>query len=508
MDEKTMDNGREIEIDLQRLSHAVLTKAWLIAVVSIVCAVATYVGMLLLVTPTYQSSIMFYVNNSSSSQDSGNNSVTNADLTASRSLVKSYIIILNTKETLNEVIKEAGLELTHHQVKDMISADAVESTEIVRITITSPDPNEAEKLANAIAAILPTHINRIIDGTSARIVETADVAQRPSSPNYMQNTVLGFVISLVLMLAIVLLREIFDTTVRSEEDVDVSVDKPILGLVPDMLSQSKGGYGKKNVIESAKAGAYGKKTVGPQLSFAAAEAYKLLRTKLQFSFTDEEKCHIVGVSSSMAGEGKSLTSVNLAYSLSQMGLRVLLIDCDMRRPSLADKLPVQKYPGLSDYLSGQTSAEHLIQLCGIKDEENAFHVISAGRLPPNPMELLGSNKMERTLNQLRANYDYILLDLPPVCEVGDALVIAKMTDGTLLVVRQDYCNRRALRATIRQFNFVGAKILGVVLNCAKENPTAYGKEYYKKYSNQYHKGCTGIQTSSGMKREKHDSEQR
>ena len=198
----------------------------------------------------------------------------------------------------------------------------------------------------------------------------------------------------------------------------------------------------------------------------------------------------------MTGEGKSLTSVNLAYAMSQLGKRVLLIDCDMRRPSIAEKLPISQSPGLSDFLSGQVRGSNLIKYCGLEEDESAFHVISAGRIPPNPMELLSSAKMEKTLNNLRENYDYIVLDLPPVGEVGDALAVAKLTDGLLLVVRQDYCNRVALTSAVRQFEFVGTKIIGINYNCAKDHGSRYSKRYYSKYGKRYYKSYTAEKTKA------------
>ena len=229
--------------------------------------------------------------------------------------------------------------------------------------------------------------------------------------------------------------------------------------------------------------------IGGNICFAAAEAYKLLRTKLQFSFADEKNCRVIGISSALTGEGKSLSAVNLAYTMSQLGKSVLLIDCDMRRPSMAEKLPVRKSPGLSDYLTGQIKGEELIQLCGIKNDEKAFHAIASGRTPPNPMELLSSARMETMLNKLREQYDYIILDLPPVGEVSDALVAARYTDGVLMVVRQHYCDRLALNDAIRQFLFVDAKILGVVFNCTREDGLGYGnKYYYRRYYKRYYHG--------------------
>lgn len=492
MNEKEIQRNEELEIDLQRLVNALLNKSLLIGIVAVVCAVLTFLGTYFFITPQYQSAAMFYVNNNSLSLGEASLSISSADISASRGLVKSYIVILNTRETLNDVIEYSGVDRTVGQVKNMITAESVDSTEIFRVVVTSPDPKEAQTIANAVAYILPKRISSIIEGTSAKIVDSAVVPSRPSSPSYTRNTVAGFAIGLVLAAAWVVLRALMDITIRSEEDITQNCKNPVLAAIPDMEVHSKGGsyygYGKKSAYDKTS-GKPGKQVelVGGNISFAAAEAYKLLRTKLQFSFADEGDCRVIGVSSSLTGEGKSLTSVNLAYSASQLGKRVLLVDCDMRRPTLAEKLPIQKTPGLSDFLSGQIQADRLLQLCGIKADEDAFHAISAGSMPPNPMELLSSRRMQKMLEILRQRYDYIILDLPPVGEVGDALAVAKLTDGMLIVVRQNYCDRIALNSAIRQFEFVDAKILGLVINCTTEDGGRYGKPYYRKYYKQYEK---------------------
>ena len=492
MEEKMKQNNEELEIDLQRLIAVLLGKAWLIGLVAVVCAVAVFLGTFFLVTPTYQSAAMFYVNNNSLSLGEASLSISSADISASRGLVKSYIVILNTRESINAVIDYAGVDRTYGQVKSMISAESVDNTEIFKVVVTSPDAKEAEKIANAIAYILPKRISSIIEGTSAKVVESAVVAARPSAPNYTRNALLGFAMGLLLTVAYLVIRELMDITIRTEEDFAKACKYPVLAAVPDMESHTKGGYyygaGKKRAYEKSAAKQEKKaELVGPGISFAAAEAYKLLRTKLQFSFADENTSRVIGVSSALTGEGKSLSSVNLAYTTSQLGKRVLLVDCDMRRPSLADKLPIRKAPGLSDYLTGQIQADQLLQVCGVKGDENAFHVISSGRMPPNPMELLSSARMERLVQRLREKYDYIILDLPPVGEVGDSLAAAKLTDGLLLVVRQNYCDTLALSAAVRQFEFVEAKLLGVVFNCVNEESGRYGYRYYRKYYRKYYR---------------------
>ena len=490
MDEKTIVNNDEIEIDLKRLLDALLDKAWLIAIVALLCAVVAFAGTFFLITPQYQSSAMFYVNNTDISVGNTTLSLEASDISASRGLVETYIVILNTRETLLDVIDYAGVDLTYEQIQGMVAAEAVDETEVFRVTVTNSDPNQAEQIANAIAYILPKRIATIIEGTSAKVVDAAVVPTRPSSPSYTRNTILGFAIGMVLSCALVVLKELMDITIRTEDDISQSCKHPVLAAVPDMDVHTKGGYyygyGSKEKTPSKTGRSKRAELVGGNISFAAAESYKLLRTKLQFSFADEGGCRVIGVSSALTGEGKTLSAVNLAYSTSQLGKRVLLIDCDMRRPSLAEKLPINKTPGLSDFLTGQITADNLIQLCGIKDDEHAFHAISSGRTPPNPMELLSSARMKKMLARLRDHYDFIILDFPPVGEVSDALAAAKLTDGMLLVVRQNYCDRLALNNAVRQFEFVDSKILGIVFNCTTEEGgygNKYNKRYYKKYGN-------------------------
>ena len=479
-----------IEIDLKRIWKALWSKFWVICVSAILCAVISLTSTIYFITPKYQSSAMFYVNNNSLSVGDASFSLTSSDITAAKSLVDTYIVILKSRACLNDVIDYSGVDVSYNELKNMISAAAVNSTEIFEIVVTSPNPEEAETLANAIAHILPKRISSIVEGTSANIVDYAVIASSPSSPSYTQNTLIGFIIGLLISVLIIVIREIFDITIRTEEDIEHSCSYPILSAVPDMLNHTtKGGYyGYGNYEKSARKkagiGQNQNKIIGRNISFAASEAYKLLRTKLQFSFVDEVKCPIIGVSSAMAGEGKSLSSVNLAFSLSQLDKKVLLIDCDMRRPSLETKLKIQKVPGMSNFLTGQNEMYEVIQNCSF-DGDESFDVIAAGINPPNPIELLSSTKMEKALQSLKENYDYIIVDLPPVGEVSDALVAAKLVDGILLVVRQDYCNTNALVSAVKQFEFVDTHILGVVMNCVGEGNGKYGKKYYKRYYSNY-----------------------
>ncbi len=485
MNEQEAKRDEVIEIDFKRLLDAVMHRAWLVGIVAVICAILTFLGTFFFVTPMYESSAVFYVNNNALSVGDASFSLSTGDISAAKSLVDSYIVILKTRTTLNNVIDYAGVDRSYNELKDMISAAAVNDTEIFEIIVSSEDPVEAEKIANAIAYILPKRISSIIEGTSAKIVDTAVVASQPSSPSYPLNTLIGLSAGLVLTVLIIVLREVFDISIHTEDDVQQCCSHPVLAAVPDMTAPSKGGYygyGERGRSSAKRANhTESPVLVGSGINFAASEAYKLLRTKIQYSFAGDKTSRVIGVSSALTGEGKSLTAVNLAYTLSQLNNKVLLIDCDMRRPSLPEKLPIQKRPGLSGFLSGQAQEQTMFQYCGIPGDEQAFHVVAAGQIPPNPVELLSSARMSMMLKQLRDMYDYIILDLPPIGEVSDALAVAKETDGILLVVRQDYCNRKVLSDAVHQFEFVGSKILGVAYNCATDNSNGYGKKYYKKY---------------------------
>ena len=486
-----MEQRREnetVEIDLLRLWNAVRKKIWVVVISAILCGAVVLGGTLFLISPKYQSSALLYVNNSVS-LGSSSVSVSYSDLTASKSLVASYLVILNSRGTLLDVIDYAEANRTYGELRGMISASAVNDTEIFQVVVTSTDPYEAEALANAIAEVLPKRIASIIEGSSAKVVDYAIVSSVASSPSYSNNTILGVLAGLILSVGVIVLIELFDVTFKDEEDIKRCTNYPILASVADMQGGGKGyyrryskyskysKYGKYKKYSTKSSGAATQNTavIGSGISFAASEAYKLLRMKIQYSFADDQKCRVIAVSSALAGEGKSVSSANLANTLAQFGERVLLIDCDLRRPTAAEKMSLKKTPGLTEFLTGNMDVNDLFQRYSSSENDNLFYVITAGACPPNPVELLSSPKMESLLKSLRGLFDYIILDMPPIGEVSDALVAAKMADGVLLVVRQNYCNSVVFKDALRQFEFVNSRILGIVVNCAK----SIGKGKYR-----------------------------
>lgn len=215
------------------------------------------------------------------------------------------------------------------------------------------------------------------------------------------------------------------------------------------------------------------------LSFAAAEAYKLLRTNLRFSMP-EKPCSMIGVTSSLRGEGKSTTSVNLAYTFAQSGKRVLLIDADMRLPSVSVKLDIRQAPGLSNLIAGLSEERDCLVKSGYFDN---WYILPAGDIPPNPSELLGSERMHSLLNRYADVFDIIIIDLPPVNLVSDALVISQWIDGLIAVVRENYTDKRALADCVYQIRKLGAHFLGFVMTDASVDASSYKR--YGKYGKKY-----------------------
>lgn len=228
--------------------------------------------------------------------------------------------------------------------------------------------------------------------------------------------------------------------------------------------------------------------IGERRPFATAEAHKRLRTNIMFSFAEGAGCRVVGVTSAMAHEGKTTTSINLAYDLMRAKQRVLLIDADMRMSNIVRILDINKSPGLSNLLIGEESA-NCIQT---STKLGGLPVVSCGFIPPNPSELLSSQRMVDAIETFKTMYDYIIIDLPPIAAVSDALIVSKLTDGIIVVVRQEFADKRLMDDAIRQLQFHEANIIGFVMNCTHVENKYYGKygKYgkYKRYSKYYRYG--------------------
>lgn len=443
--------GREAaQLNIGQILRTLLVKSWLILLAAVVFAGGAYGFSSAFVTPVYDASVVFYINNNSFY---GDNRLSKSDMAAAKSLVDTSIVVLEAGNTLEEVIRRAGAELTAEELAQMISARSVEETELFRIRVRGEDPAQVSALADAIAQVLPERVDEIMEGTYIGVADAVQYPDRPSSPNLTRSAINGFLSGFVLAASAVLLIELYDDRLRRVEDIRRCCESPVLGVLPLIPGDKRDKKAARRLADF-------------EGHSAAAEGYRELRTRLRYCFADGEGGHITGVSSALTGEGKSTSAANLARVMAQDGRRVLLIDCDLRRPSIHGKLGLRLRPGLTECLIRRCEPEDVTVTWGREGARIA--VIPAGQIPPNPMELLSGGRMQELLTGLRQEYDEILLDLPPVGEVSDALMTAKLADGVLLVVRCGYCRSRSLKRAVEQFRAVDAKLLGILANCAKE----------------------------------------
>ena len=233
-------------VDLLKLAEGLLKRAWMIALSVMLCGIIAFLHAVFFITPLYESQILFYVNNSSISLGSTSVSISPSEISAAKSLVDTYIVILETRMTLNDVISVGGIDRSYTELKRMIEAGALNDTEVFSVSVTSDDPREAEHIANTIGTVLPDKIANIVDGSSVRIVDYAVVPSAQKSPDIGRNTMLGLLIGLVLSCAVICVIEILDDQIHSEDYLIQNYGNiPLLAAIPDMLEEKNhnGYYG-------------------------------------------------------------------------------------------------------------------------------------------------------------------------------------------------------------------------------------------------------------------------
>lgn len=489
-------NEGGFELDIREILLACLSR-WKLIVVCVV-SVALLMGLVTvsLITPMYNAKVTVYVNNAG--RDQKVNYITSTNLEAAQNLVNTYIQIIKSDNVLEKVADAAGLDITAKQIRTCMSASQKGQTEIFEVSIRLADPHLAARIANAVAEVAPEAIESFVEGSSAKVIDYAKVPEAPYSPSLLKNVFVGAFVGGLLAAAYVVLRFLMDVRIKSGEELIGMFDLPVLGQIPDFgsgsqkVSRHRGKAYENDPDEqsSQKAKrlqkAKGKKTqneqdniISSKSDFFIREAYKSLRTNVSFTLTGEEKSKVIVVTSSMQGEGKSITAVNLAVSYTMTDKKVLMIDCDMRRPKLARLLQQSAKVGLSNLIMDPALLPEAVCHTDIK----GLDVILAGSIPPNPSELLGSARMQNLLEMLRDSYDYIFLDLPPVNMVTDAVVLAPKSDGVLFLVRANQSERDDVINAVRQLGYAKTKILGFILNDADLDKGHYGRgKYYKRYS--------------------------
>ncbi len=422
-----------------------LRRSWWIIVAAVLLGTAAGVGYGAVSTPIYQSSVTFFVSTSQAS----NNSAFQDDQYA-QARVNSYAKVLNSDILAQAVIAQQKLDLTPAELAGRITGTVDLNTVLLTATVRDTSPTRALAIATGIANELDPLVRRLdqaASGSSAvstalTVVSGPLVDPVPVSPRKRLDVLLGLVAGLALGIVAAVIRGLIDTTVRTAAELTELTGLPVLGAVAKDRSVPKSPL-----------------VVGPAALTPRAESYRHIRTALQF-FDVAAPLRVILVTSPNPGEGKSVTAVNLALMMAETGRTVALVEADLRRPRLTDYVAVENAVGLTNVLAGQVDLADVMQPFG----DSGLSVLPTGSVPPNPSELLGTDRMAKVIQHLRVAYELVVIDTPPLGPVTDGVILATLVDAVVLVVRQGHTKRRQIRDALAGLAAVEARVVGTVLN--------------------------------------------
>ena len=445
-------------------------------------AIAGYCIAHFLITPTYVSYLDLYVNVKNSRSDTHTDTVNTGDIDASQKLVNSYIVTLKANIVTNQILEKLNGRISKGGLLSSVSFASLNSTEVLRITVKTHDPQLSVDICNAYMGIAESVLDDIFGAGSVKVISLPELPTSPSSPNVIQYTGTGGILAAAVIALICLLIMIADNKVTGEKVLSDRYSIPVLGSVPDFFQFAKTlnipkkyvkkskrlkekNYNNEKIITSAV-------VLGAKTPFPIAEAYKTIRTNILFSLP-QMKNGVIIVTSSVANELKTTTSINLALAMAKIGARVLLTDGDLRNPSIHHYFSISNKKGLSLLLTGRGLFEDAI-VCNVV---KGVDFLPAGPIPPIPSELLGSRKMVDFIGQMSVQYDFIIIDTSPVNLVSDALVFSSQAAGIVLTVREGKSTTNEIDKAIKAINMSHSDILGFVLTDVDIKGVGYG--YYQ-----------------------------
>ncbi|MCQ2001759.1 polysaccharide biosynthesis tyrosine autokinase [Arthrobacter zhaoxinii] len=437
---------------------AAMRNQWLLILCIAVAGILVGLGTAALTPASYRATSSVFV-----SVDRGQ---TTSELvqgsTYTQNIVQSYTQLVTTPKVLDPVIEDLDLETTAQTLASHVTAETPLNTVLIDIKAVDASAEGAAEIANSVAASLSETVAELSPavGQDQRppieltVVTRAQTPGAPFEPNIRLLLSLGFLGGLVLGVLVALGRELVDTRVRNSTDIERVTKLPVIASVSRNRNKKSSQLAMRSNPHSH-----------------VAESYRLLATNLEYIDPDRQLKSIL-VSSPMPGEGKTTIAINLALAVAEHTNRVLLIDADLRRPAVAPYCGIQGDVGLTTVLSGNASAEEAIE------RWSGVDILPSGPVPPNPTQLLSSNTMASIVRDLVARYDFVVIDSPPILPVADALPLARLAEGTLLVARRRKTRRQQLARAQAALENVGASTVGVVLTMADAD---LGSTYYGSY---------------------------
>ena len=374
---------------------------------------------------------------------------------AAKEKANAYLAFVNSGPVADEIIAaNPELNLTRGQVQGNLTAAVDASSALIRVTATGSTPETAQALANSSLEAVAKVVNDLEGSSTVRVIplEDAGLSSAPISPDTRKLILVGAAGGLALVFATVLLRRAVDTKLRTRDDATKATEAGVLGVLPvsDELTE-------ENILRANS-------------DHVAQEAIRQMRTNLRFVNVDHPPKSLI-VTSAEPGEGKSTVSTSIARALADAGAPVIIIDADLRRPTIAKKFKIDSKVGLTQVLAGQVELADAVR----QFEDTQLFILPAGRIPPNPSELLGSDKMRQLIAELSSEFT-VIVDVPPVLPVTDAALLSTAVDGVVLVGTVGKTRKENLAEAAANLRKVSANLLGVVINQAPR--TGLGNSYY------------------------------
>lgn len=418
-------------------------------------------------TPMYSSSTTLVLTQANENTNM-NTTITQNDININQKLVKTYSQIIKSKLVLQQVIDNLKLDYTVGELSGKISVQSVQDTEILRISVKDKDKKKTAIIANEVAEVFSKEVAQIYQLNNISIIDKAVVPTGVCNNTLKRDMVLAVFVAVALSVGVLFVIYYFDDSVKLSDNLEEEIKMPIVAKIfkSDVKSRKKSDKEELLIAKHPKS--------------VVSESIKELRTNLQFSSVDDQMKTIL-VTSSLPGEGKSFVSANLAIAFAQLGKRVLLVDCDMRKGRQHKIFKIPNTNGLSDLLLDDVKSMNKYIS---KDIESAkvdkLSIITRGTVPPNPSELLNSKKNKMLVKLLKERYDFVIFDGAPCNGLTDSIIMSTLVDQVVIVTSEGDTPKEMLEETKKSLENVNAPIAGVILNNINRKGSAYGR-YYRYY---------------------------
>ncbi|MFT8357433.1 MAG: polysaccharide biosynthesis tyrosine autokinase [Bifidobacterium aquikefiri] len=461
-DGSTVESNQDSGLTIMDLLAAI-RKHWAIAVSAFAVVLILVGAYTILATPQYTASSELYATYDNASADS--ESITDINTAGSyiSTQIKSYPTLATTQAVLDPVISDLNLNMNVAELGKLITVSNPTNTMLIDISVETDSPAQSQQIANAVAESLSKTVKSSLYSSKnspvkLAVVQKATLPTSPSSPNIKLNLLIGVLLGSIVGILAALLRDMTDTRLNSIQDLRRITGAPLLGSIPTSDAVSKA-----------------KPVVSDDPNSMVAEEYRRIRGNLSF-IAPVEGTHsrLLIVTSTLPSEGKTSTSTNLAAAFAENGSRVLLIDADLRHPSISNKLEIDGSIGLSHVLSNQANVADAVQ----RYWKNDLHVMPAGPKPPNASLLLNSTLMEAMIQQALKQYDYVIVDTTPLDIAADAGMFGRISKGIVLVSGRGVCDKKELAESVAQLKNVNVPIIGTIFNFAEQHKSRKGNYYY------------------------------